>query len=238
MTFISYDTDYRVTVGLPVPGPDGVLIRPGEPDYPGGTAWIGDVVTGIGNYTGGEPLSYEIGPWTERSRYGTPIAAEWGQNAPYNNKLPYWGYNDKGDLERAVTGCATTAVAQILYHYQYPSSINGRPLHWMAIRPHTSNDNSYFPAHENIAILFQELVKPEYLDASFADSDEKNSTSVNKSRVTKTLRKLGYNTNDVADYNSSAVINAIKQGRPVMMRGNSHRRHIIFGWYSYSNGHV
>ncbi len=101
-----------------------------------------------------KPISYEIGPWT-RTDYGTPIAAEWGQDAPYNNKLPIW----KGS-ERVVTGCGTTAVAQILYHYSYPSSINGKALDWNLMRRHiifsTEDDDpgNHPPAYDNIATLF------------------------------------------------------------------------------------
>ncbi len=92
------------------------------------------------------------------------------------------------------------------------------------------------PAHENIATLFQELSKSAYLDVSYAGSDEDNLTSVNVSRVSKALSKIGYSTNDDAEYNSGAVMAAIKRGMPAIVFGYSHRTDYWL-WWDYSGGH-
>ncbi len=49
----------------------------------------------------------------------TPIIkAKWGQNEPFNNYCPM----DPATNKRCVTGCVATAMAQVMYHYRYPSS--------------------------------------------------------------------------------------------------------------------
>lgn len=47
------------------------------------------------------------------------IKTAWNQQAPYNNLCP------KVDGKLAPTGCVATAMAQIMYYYQYPSSSKG-----------------------------------------------------------------------------------------------------------------
>ena len=42
------------------------------------------------------------------------LKTTWSQNSPYNDNLPLY----KG--ERCITGCVATALAQVMYYYQYP----------------------------------------------------------------------------------------------------------------------
>ena len=42
------------------------------------------------------------------------LTCNWSQNAPYNDLCPTY-VNDKGETGRCATGCAVTAVAQIMY---------------------------------------------------------------------------------------------------------------------------
>lgn len=63
----------------------------------------------------------------------TPIAplvkTHWNQNAPYNNQCPYYknegssySYNTTGGegYQHCATGCVATAMAQVMYHNQWP----------------------------------------------------------------------------------------------------------------------
>ena len=43
------------------------------------------------------------------------IQTHWNQDAPYNDQCPEWGGT------RCVTGCTTTALAQVMYYHQTPS---------------------------------------------------------------------------------------------------------------------
>ena len=64
----------------------------------------------------------------------TPIAplvkTHWNQNAPYNNQCPYYknegssySYNTTGGegYQHCATGCVATAMAQVMYHNQWPT---------------------------------------------------------------------------------------------------------------------
>lgn len=42
------------------------------------------------------------------------LTTKWDQLAPYNNQCPYYG------TTRTYTGCVATAVAQVMYYWQYP----------------------------------------------------------------------------------------------------------------------
>ena len=45
------------------------------------------------------------------------IKTKWAQGTPYNNDLPF--YNG----QRCITGCTATALAQVMYYYQYPTGM-------------------------------------------------------------------------------------------------------------------
>ena len=45
------------------------------------------------------------------------IKTRWSQGTPYNNDLPLY------DGRRCITGCVATALAQVMYYYQYPTGM-------------------------------------------------------------------------------------------------------------------
>lgn len=49
------------------------------------------------------------------TEYGTILTTQWGQDYPYNNKLPYVGY-----YQRAYVGCVIIATVQIMAYYKKP----------------------------------------------------------------------------------------------------------------------
>ena len=49
------------------------------------------------------------------------IKTLWGQDTPYNNACP--PYIIGGNTYSSVTGCVATAIAQIMYHYKYPTAV-------------------------------------------------------------------------------------------------------------------
>ena len=59
------------------------------------------------------------------------VTTTWGQYAPYNQHCP----DVFGEL--APTGCVATAMAQIMYHYQFPQQTR------KAIHGYPSNDPTY-----------------------------------------------------------------------------------------------
>ncbi|MFR9166746.1 MAG: C10 family peptidase [Dysgonomonas sp.] len=52
------------------------------------------------------------------------VTAEWGQDAPYNDKCPQM-LNDEGEYQNTITGCVATAMAQAMYYYKWPEKGNG-----------------------------------------------------------------------------------------------------------------
>ena len=54
----------------------------------------------------------------DRSDIAPLIQTQWNQRKPYNNLCPI----DPRTTERSVTGCGATAIAQLLYYHQYPST--------------------------------------------------------------------------------------------------------------------
>lgn len=49
------------------------------------------------------------------------LSTQWGQNAPYNDKCPY--YENTG--KRSPTGCVATSMAQVLNYYKLPKKMRG-----------------------------------------------------------------------------------------------------------------
>lgn len=59
-------------------------------------------------------------PRSERRQNIEPLLkTKWGQDVPYNNDCPIY------DSHRCVTGCAATAISQVLNHYGYPACGTG-----------------------------------------------------------------------------------------------------------------
>lgn len=62
------------------------------------------------------PYDRGNGPWTEFKQYGSPIFTQWGQEAPYNNRV-----STICSGVRAKIGCASVAVSQIINHHRVGS---------------------------------------------------------------------------------------------------------------------
>ncbi len=240
MTLLNYDINYRVAVGLPIPDEGDGLIYPGEPGYPAASAFgNGGNITDVDfDYGGGvgNNITRKTYPMELSGYKGTQVTCNWGQGEPYNLMMPMISAK-----KHAHAGCGAVAVAQILYHYGYPSSIDGYALDWMLIRKHRNTlSDSYTAAYSAIARLFERLNSQNYLQATVEGS---SGTSTFTSRITPTFQALGYSCAAAADYSAVSLLNTIMtDGRPVMVFGMSHRtpKYNIFGklsGYDYSDGH-
>ena len=238
MTLLSYDIKYRVAVGLPIPDEGDGMIYPGEPGYPSASAYgSGGGITDVDiDYGGGvgNNITRKTYPWELSGYKGTQVACNWGQGEPYHLMMPMISAN-----KHAYAGCGAVAVAQILYHYGYPSSIDGYALDWNKISKHRSIyscDTTVYPA---IARLFERLNSQNYLQATVRGS---SGTFTNTNRITPTFQSLGYSCVAEADYSAVSLLKAIMtDGRPVMVFGMSHRtpKYILgkVSGYDYSDGH-
>ena len=238
MTLLSYDINYRVAVGLPIPDEGDGMIYPGEPGYPSASAYgSGGGITDVDiDYGGGvgNNITRKTYPWELSGYKGTQVACNWGQGEPYHLMMPMISAN-----KHAYAGCGAVAVAQILYHYGYPASIDGYALDWNKISKHRSIyscDTTVYPA---IARLFERLNSQNYLQATVRGS---SGTFTNTNRITPTFQSLGYSCVVEADYSAVSLLKAIMtDGRPVMVFGMSHRtpKYILgkVSGYDYSDGH-
>ena len=70
------------------------------------------------------------------------IQTQWNQTEPYNNMCPV--LPDYGG-ERAATGCAATALAQLMYYYRYPEHGTGRnSYYWSGTLLSADFENTYY----------------------------------------------------------------------------------------------
>ena len=210
------------------------MIYPGEPGYPSASAYgSGGGITDVDiDYGGGvgNNITRKTYPWELSGYKGTQVACNWGQGEPYHLMMPMISAN-----KHAYAGCGAVAVAQILYHYGYPSSIDGYALDWNKISKHRSIyscDTTVYPA---IARLFERLNSQNYLQATVRGS---SGTFTNTNRITPTFQSLGYSCVAEADYSAVSLLKAIMtDGRPVMVFGMSLPM-FCTAWIIYSFGRL
>jgi len=90
--------------------------------------WLGyytDVISSLGNSS----VEYASGTQTAKKAVAPLIQTKWSQGSPYNDQCVFNG-------DRCVTGCVATAMAQVLYYYQYPNKV-------AAIDGYTTSTNRY-----------------------------------------------------------------------------------------------
>ena len=109
----------------------------------------------------------KAGAVTDLTEEETPVVVEpllkttWGQNDPYNTLCPFFSGR------KGVTGCAATALSQVLNYYRYPAVSNGRGYYTLGANAS--------PMYVNIQSEYQwDLMKNNYASAWFLSADEKN----------------------------------------------------------------
>lgn len=149
---------------------------------------------------------------------------KWNQTYPYNYYCP------KIDGKRTVTGCAATAVAQLMCCYRYPDSYNGYDFDWEDMIESSNTDyqpepcdsigtapidvfpSFYQPGIEpdtamlQVARLMQQIGLPENIDIEYGT----NQSIGDISKAIRTLENFGYSSGGIDLYND---INVSKQNR-------------------------
>lgn len=161
--------------------------------------------------------------------YGTPsyvvivppmIKVGWGQKDPYNMYTPVISG------KHAPTGCAATAVAQLMSYWRYPTSYN-----WNVMVPTSGNETlATFQATAHLMSNVGTGLNMQY---------GKDQSTANFSDIPGYLTNLGYNPGTYEAYNSSDVIQSLNNKRPVLVAGYSikkdvYRKYLIF-WEKYSH---
>lgn len=203
--------------------PDNELIYHGT----GPMTYYSDFL-GKGEYT------YSYGPW-ENYLYNESgnCLTKWGQGPPYNNHCPL-----VSEGKHCLTGCVTTAVAQLMSIYKHPKTYKDLTLDWNSM----ININLLGPIDNDadtvISVLMRELGKKENLNVKYGE----NSSSAKDANIPRTLSNFGYsNGGKISPYNIYKVIPEVENGNGVLMGGYSReKKYKIFGWTiasSYSGGH-
>ncbi len=215
------DTDYRMSVGLPVEGEDGELYYPlyecsdGSFVYPcEDDTEREDIIDPDDRGDGGGSSSaytYTYTPWTTYADRGTLVGCEWGQSS-----TPYNLYTYTADGQKAPAGCVATAVAQIMYYWGHDFIMDGYSFDWSLMHQHTG-PVSYPSAYSMIGELFLKLGRPYNLDMNYGV----NGSGAADANVARTFVNCGFTSGgSMVDYDYNSLYNIIS-ARPVYVSGYS-----------------
>ncbi|MCR4603134.1 MAG: C10 family peptidase [Prevotella sp.] len=124
-----------------------------------------------------------------RSAIAPIVKTQWNQGAPYNNLCPM-----KGD-KRTVTGCVATAMAQVMYFYQWP----------------TTETKAIIPGYTKNDVTVEALPVTTFDWSNMTTTYTSNSTGTSADAVAKLMQYCGasiqmrYGPNSSSAYNVSIV---------------------------------
>ena len=143
------------------------------------------------------------------------IQTRWNQSAPYNNMCPM----DTVTKKRSVTGCVATAVAQVMYYHQYPTTM----FEWDKMQLTYDKSDTGESADAVAKLMFD-------VGTAFEMEYSSSASSANLSIGSEILRyDFGYAGTaeyvDRFDYTAKEwdelIYNEIKSSRPVLFSGFS-----------------
>lgn len=224
MMLSEIETYCRLKMGLPVYDTDGnelnLMIDTYEPDI--------DTASYVHNYV------FEYGPWQNYSTIGTVIPCEWGQDSPFNgNCITSDGYTAK-------VGCASVAVAQIMYYWGKSVYYKNRYWDWTLMREVQNSKSA--PTDPQCWTLVKQFLRvlgnTDDLDVSYGT----DGSEADRYNVPRTFEHFGYASGGmIEDYDYSKVRSALISGRPVLGAGYSIKKEEkVLGITvntSYSKGH-
>lgn len=147
--------------------------------------------------------------------YGPYINVRWGQDYPYNQ----FCITNTNDTIKA--GCLTTALAQIISYYEYPTALTINydgassvlPLNWDIIKEHYSSDQCNCSEHLTIGKMFRQLGYELWIDY-------KNGYSGNSGAyIDDALSILGYTYGNRQSYNKDVVEASLSEGKVIYITG-------------------
>ena len=168
------------------------------------------------------------------------LKTKWAQRAPYNNDLPLY----KG--ERCITGCTATALAQVMYYYQYPTGmtteipgfttsthriyVNSLPattFNWSLM---ALSYTGYTTSAQNAAVAHLMEYCSKALESDFGPSSTSAYTSMQKEALSsyfgykKSLKLKSRNSVNSTEW-SQQLYEEVAAGRPVLYRGQGSGGH-------------
>ncbi len=169
-----------------------------------------------------EVLNTEIlyGPTYYVTEVAPLIKVRWGQSNPYDLYTPIITGT------HAPTGCAATAVAQLMSYWRYPTSYN-----WDIMMPPSGNES--LATFQTISHLMTDV------GAGLNVQYGKKQSSAFFADIPGYLSGLGYNPGTYIAYKSSEVIQSLTNRRPVLIAGHSlkkdvYKNYLVF-WEKYSH---
>lgn len=147
------------------------------------------------------------------------IKTAWGQTSPYNNKTPLI------NGQRAMTGCSTTAIAQIMAHYEYPKKVGSYDVDWETITSKSPGDVKYDDCVSNLC---------SQVGSTLGVSWGVRMTGVDMLAIYPYLRMSGYDAEGNVSYDERLVQSSLSRGYPVLVMGAADYDPVR----GYSNGHI
>ena len=165
------------------------------------------------------------GNWrTTKKQAYEGIGTKWSQKEPYNIYCPYHYIYQC----HYVTGCAATALAQIMAFYQYPASYDGYNFNW--------HNTLWNGDNEPVAKLMYFLGLPENLDMQYKSDYEGGYgipqgilySEADPQNIPRTFQRFGYkNTGTRKDYNFNLLKKEIDADRPILLLGTDNSKQEI-----------
>lgn len=212
------------------------------------------------------PTTYE-GYWEIYQQYGQTLEdcniphlteTRWHQEAPFNYYAP-WRTNSSG--LRAPAGCVAIAGAQMLYYLHY---YLGSPLYASTTATCTGNINNYtinvsgssssiwdsmaqisYYSYDDITAYDPSAVLIAWVGTRVHMDYGNNSSAANTMDLVDEVFDIEGIHTQHGDYNKTTVLNNLKQGLPVVARGNSHafiidgcrstiyKHTVVYRWMQY-----
>lgn len=146
--------------------------------------------------------------------YGPYVNVRWGQGSPYNQ---YCLHNNTA----IAAGCLTTALAQIISYYEYPTQLtidydgghSQLALNWSEIKKHKSSTSCTCSEHVTIGKMFRQL--GEELGIPYHQGKSGNDGSY----IDDALTVLGYTYGSRQAYSQSVVESSLSQGKLIYITG-------------------
>lgn len=160
---------------------------------------------------------------------GPLLEVEWGQHGPYNELC----YNTQ-TLLPTNAGCVTTAIAQILSYYEYPTTLSlthpyrgdlaSITLDWDQIKYHQNNSMSIYGCwcadHTQLVHLYREIAERAGTIFNPSSPDE-NFGYTNWAVTPSVLNSLGYTSTVFYPYSWEPIIESLNQTKLVYCRGDN-----------------
>lgn len=169
------------------------------------------------------------------TKNGTEIT--WKQGAPFNGKAPYIGQS------QCITGCVATAMAQIMYYWEWPikgtgsnsytwkeqtlsSTFNDHTYNWSIMKP-TTNKNTTEEQKNAVAQLLYDCGVSVNMNYGVGSGGDHGSSATSENARTALRKNFGYANSTGIRYRfnytneewESILIDELKKRRPILYGG-------------------